>query len=136
MSGNRFRYRKINVRDSAVLTTSYVAATLNDPEDSSTKLELYDLNQLVLLVDFTIGSLTTAEIKIEFSPDGTDWYQEISTSTSSGTITVSAAEYTFSATGKYRIAVPTIDRFIRISAKGTGTVTNSLMEIDAVIGRS
>ena len=46
------------IRASLVLTDSYVAGTVLDLASK------YD--KIALLVDFTKGSLTTAEIKIEF----------------------------------------------------------------------
>lgn len=126
-------YKFYTVRTSAILTTSYVASNVNLGSDFK---DINQLNQLVLLVDFTKGSLTTAEIKLEFSPDGTNWYQEVAESVSTGTSTVTAVERQFSTTGKYRIPVPVKDRFIRLSAKGTGTVTSSSLGINAVVGVS
>lgn len=113
------------VRAADALTTSYVAGTILD---LSAKY-----NTAVLLVDFTKQSLTTAEVKVEFSPDGTNWYQESDSTPSSGVISEALAEHQFSATGKYRIPLYVYDRFMRISAKGTGTVTNSSMKIDVVL---
>lgn len=130
---SRFDYYEKSIRSAAILTTSYVAGNVIG---TSAGEDTYLLNQLVLYVDFTIGSLTTAEIKIEFSKDNTNWYQSTSTSFSSGTGATSLGLYQLSATGKYRIALPTMDRYIRISAKGTGTVTGSSMAILALIGRS
>lgn len=89
---------------------------------------------MILLVDFTIGSLTTAEIKVEFSTDQTTYYQETFGSISGGTETDTLGIHQIGATGKYRIPIQLKDRFVKISAKGTGTVTNSLMAISAVVG--
>lgn len=114
------------VRSSAILTTSYVAGTVISEAERN--------NQLVLLVSFTKGSLTSAEIKVEFSPDGTTYYQETFQSISTGTATETVGEHQISATGNYRIMVPIKDRYIKVSAKGTGTVTSSAMAITAVLG--
>ena len=207
-------YFRENVRDKAILTTSYVAGTLLDGP-TGTGLDCY--NQLILDIDFTIGSLTTAEVKIEFSDelrytlaydgqtanftagktitgqtsgvfaeiisdtdggatgtliigkpkgtkpnitafidnetikdnnttagtavvngvialDDTAFFQQTASSISSGTSTDTLLAHQFSASGRYRIAVPIKDRFVRVSAKGTGTVTGSLMGIKATIG--
>ena len=51
-----------------------------------------------------------------------------------GTDTASLGEHSMAATGNYSFAIPIETRFIRISAKGTGTVTASSMTIDAVLG--
>lgn len=190
-----------DVRSSAILTTSYVAGTVTD--------EAQNQNQLIVLVDFTKGSLTSAELKVEFTnqrkytlaydnqtanftvgatvyntnktasgeitadtdggtsgtltltnvrgtftdnegivdssggaalangtlADASDYYQETASAVSGGTSTDSILEHTFTATGKYRLPIPLKDRFVRISVKGTGTTTSSLMAIKAVIGR-
>lgn len=118
--------RDLLVRDSAVLTTSYVAGTVVEAKNSD--------NQLIVDVNFTKGSLTTAEIKVEFSGDGTTYYQETAESFTAGSGAVSLAERVLSATGLYRIAIPIKDRYVKISVKGTGTVTNSLMAVRAVFG--
>ena len=131
-------YIKRNIRSSAILTGSYVAATVLGAENGTTietrTTKPSEYNQLVLFIDFTIGSLTDMRLKIETSPDGTNYYQE-----SVGTITSAveldeALEHKFTATGKYRLAIPTTDRYIKVSVKGTGTATSSLCAIDAVLG--
>lgn len=114
-----------NIRASAILTGSYVAGTIIDTEGAT---------QLILDVAFTKGSLTTAEIKVEFSPDGTTYYQESSSSVASGVDTVSLAYHQLSATGNYRIAIPVMDKKVKVSVKGTGTATSSLMAVDYIIG--
>ena len=65
----------------------------------------------------------------------TYWYQTTTTSASGGTITVYSAEYTRTASGQFRLSVPIKDRYIKVSAKGTGTVTNSLCAISAIVGQ-
>ena len=114
------------VRASLILTTGYVAGTVIE--------NVMDANQLIIYVDFTKGSLTTAEIKVEFSSDNTNFYQESSSSVTTGTDTNTLLEHQIGATGKYRIAIPIKDRYVKISVKGTGTVTNSLIAVRAIIG--
>lgn len=113
------------IRAALILTTSYVAGTVID---LATK---YD--KIALLLDFTKGSLTSAEYKIEFSPDNVNWYQEVASGTSTGTITDTLAEHTIGATGKYRIVSEILDRYMRVSAKGTGIVTGSSLQIDTIL---
>ena len=114
------------VRSSAILTTSYVAGTVIDTEGIR--------NQLVIYADFTIGSLTDAQIKVEFSRDGDTYYQETFSSTSAGTDTLSLGVHKMAATGKYRIALDLMDRYVKISSIGTGTTTGSLLAISANMG--
>src|SRR5215216_1552647 len=116
------------VRASAVLTTSYVAGTVVDQE------EIKGANQLLVLVDFTLGSLTDGRIKVEFSHDGLTYYQETDGTVSGASSLETLIDHKFTATGKYRLAIPIMERYIKISVIGTGTVTNSLMTVDAVVG--
>lgn len=119
-----------NIRAAAVLTNSFVAATVLDNETCRT----LDSNQLVLYVNFTLGSLTNAQIKIEFSNGDSNWYQETSSSISAGVDSVSPLVHQLTSTGLYRIPVKFQDKQIRVSAVGTGTVTGSSMQIDAIVG--
>ena len=122
-----FTPSKHTVRASAVLTTSYVAGTVFSMDRQ---------NYLGILVDFTKGSLTSLEVKIESSIDGgANYGQQATEATSGGTITTSLGERTFTATGKYWIIVnPLLADTIKISVKGTGTVTSSLCAVSAVTG--
>jgi hypothetical protein len=119
-------YKFFNVRSALILTNSYVAGTVLDADVQH--------NQLVIYADFTLGSLTDGRIKVEFSHDGTTCYQETFSSISTVTSTESLGEHKFTATGKYRIAIPLKDRWVKISALGTGTVTSSSMTVDAILG--
>jgi len=128
-------YRYIpNVRSSAVLTGSYVAGTVIGPTSTGVfQANGNEYNMLLVDVDVTLGSLTSVELKVEFSEDGSTYFQQSSVSTASGTITASVAEYTFGASVNYRLEIPVAAQFIRISSKGTGTVTNSLLAVDAIL---
>lgn len=123
-------YDIVDVRSAAILTTSYVAGTVINYSNANPALN----NQLLLYVDFTIGSLTTAEIKVEYSHDGSTYFQETFESISGGTATLSLGIYQIGSTGKYVIAIPIKASYIKISVKGTGTVTSSSMAIKAVVG--
>ena len=125
-------YSEAIVRSSAILTGSYVAGTVIGTLSAFSRTELN--NQLLLYISFTKGSLTSAEVKIEYSADATTYYQETYSAISGATSTDTIGEHTMTATGNYRLAIPIKDRFIKVSAKGTGTTTNSLMAILAVIG--
>jgi len=125
-------YASLVIRSSGILTGSYVAAAVVGI-DSLTTLN-QERNQLIILVDFTIGSLTTAEIKFEFSHNGTDFYQETFGTIVTGTESDYLGLHQIGATGLYRIPVQTKDRFIKVSAKGTGTATGSLLALTAIVG--
>ncbi len=129
----------VTIRTSAILTDAYVAGNVLGAETSSVaapaeKAKVNEYNQLILYVTFTKGSLTSAEFKVEFSPDNSTFYQESAMLIAGGTITDSIAEHTITASGNYRIAIPMNDRYVRVSAKGTGTMTSSVMGITAILG--
>ena len=128
------RYIHKTLRDSAVLTNSYVAATVLGPQGVGSQADPAENNQLNFYINFTLGDLTSAEFKVEFSDDGTTYYQETVSSISSGTSTDTVLEHTLSATGNYRVPISLVDRHIRISVKGTGTVTSSLMAVEVILG--
>lgn len=118
----------ISVRAAAVLTGSYVAGTVISDQNYT-----ITANQLQVYINFTLGSLTDCQIKIEFSSDGTNYYQETFDSISSGTNTHSLGVHKFTATGSYRLSIPVRDRHIKISAIGTGVVTGSSLQVDAIL---
>lgn len=126
-------YTLYNVRSAAILTSSYVAGTVIGPT-SEGGLTPSQGNQLIVYVSFTIGSLTSGELKVEFSNDGSTYYQQTFTSVSGGTSTATIGNYTWTATGNYRFEIPIKDAYIKISVKGTGSVTSSSMTVDAILG--
>jgi major membrane immunogen (membrane-anchored lipoprotein) len=109
------------IRASAILTTSYVA--------SSTISDVQSYNELNVYCYYTKGSLTSLEIKIETSLDNSNWIQETNMTVSGGTMTMNAGAYTTTEDGNFKISIPLSARYARISAKGTGTCTSSLLEM-------
>jgi len=122
---NQIQHQLYPVRTAAILTNSYVAGTV---------VKTNGANQLTVLIAFTIGSLTTGEVKIEFSNDGSTYYQESFSTVSAGVDTVTLESHKMAATGNYRLALPIIDNYVKISAIGNGTLTSSSMAIDVVVG--
>jgi len=121
-------YEEKVIRESSILTNSYVATDIIWDEE----IRLTERNQLVLYIDFTIWSLTSMELKVEFSPNEIDWYQESSQLVDSWIATIDLKEYVFDWTWKYRLAIPIKDKFLRVSAKGTWTVTSSLLKLSLI----
>lgn len=120
------------IRPATELTNSYVDATvLGDTLDVS---QVNHQNQLILYIDLDLVSLVSAELKFEGSADNINFYQECFGNISGSNEVDSLGEHQLGASGSYRIPVQIKDRFIRISAKGTGTATGSSMTITAVIG--
>jgi len=118
-------YKNEIVRASTVLTTSYVAGTVIENVQS--------FDRMYLNAAFTKGSLTSAEIKVEFSWDGKTYFQETSSSVTSGVSTETLKEHKLIDEGNYIISIPFAARYIKISAKGTGTVTSSKLTINVTL---
>ena len=123
-------YKSIGViRTAAILTTSYVAATVIK--------DAQNYNQLILYFVYAKGSLDSFQIKLDFSDDGgTTLYQETFEGISSGTATESAGLHTFAPSGDQNFVLATAIKYpyIKVSAKGTGTVTSSSLQIRAALG--
>ena len=118
-------YRLELVRSSLVLTTSYVEGTvMNDVEN---------FNQLMVFYEWTKGSLTSLEIKVEFSFDGVTYSEETFSSVSGTVSTDSLGDHTTTTEGNGVLAIPIKCSKIKISVKGKGTVTDSLLVVNAVI---
>lgn len=116
------------VRSAAILTSSYVAGDILD--------DCEKFNVLSLLLTFTKGSLTDCQIKVEVSNDNTNWYQLFSDSVSSGVNTLSGLVYKLTADAKGSTTPVAINnRYIKISAIGTGTATSSSLAITAILGK-
>ena len=80
---------------------------------------------------YTMGGSETSnsiEIKVEGSPDGTNYYRLPNESVSAGTSTVTAREYTFvgvnGAATTISISQDIFYKFIKVSAKETGVSSN------------
>ena len=112
------------VRASAIVTGSYVAGTVVG--------DISEYNSVGLEITVTMGLLDSVQVKIEESQDGTNYFQQASESASSGTISSSLAARSFTASGSYAILInPVRAKFIKVSTKGTGTATSSLVAIKA-----
>ena len=114
------------IRESEQLTVWYVASWVRGESDN---LDLTGKNQVILLVDLSLWNLTSMEMKAEFSHNNIDYYQETSLDVSWGTWIANLFEYTFNEDGKFRIAYPIKDRYMRISVKWTWDSTGSLCKI-------
>lgn len=127
---SNLQYTAKTIRDAAILTTSYVATTVLWDADNNRAQEL---NQSILYINITLWSLTSVELKIEYSDDNVNWYQQTFVDISWWTATATLWEYTFAASGSYTIANPFKAKFLRASVKWTGTVTSSSCTIKWVL---
>lgn len=118
------------IRSAAILTNGYVAGTVLGPTNGNPSA----YNQLVIYWSFTIGSLTSGELKVEFSHDGTTYYQETFSAVAGATSTDVSGIHTVTTTGNRRISIPIKDNYVKISVQGTGTVTSSSATVNAILG--
>jgi hypothetical protein len=123
-------YNVQDIRTDGILTGSYVPGTVLDFKNVNPQSK----NQLNVLVKFVLGSLNHLLLKIEYSDNGTDWYQETFLDIAGALGSASVAEYKFASTGNYMISVPIKAAHVRISAKGDGTATSSSLGLKAVVG--
>jgi len=114
------------IRAAAALTTAYVAATVTGTHGLS--------NQLILLVDYTKGASDDMRLKVEFSSDGTNYYQETMSTLSTGVDTTELLEHKLGASGAYRLVIPIKDQFVKVSVKATTSAVNTSCKITSVIG--
>lgn len=116
-----FNFVPKSIRDAAILTTSYVA--------SSTIEDVGKYNELNVYCYYTKGSLTSLEVKVETSLDGTNWVQETNVDVSGATGTMTLGAYTTTADGNFKISIPISTIFAKVRAKGTGDVGGSSLEM-------
>jgi len=88
-------------------------------------------SKLNIDVLYTMGATETAnsiEIKIEGSPDGTNFYRIPNDSTSAGTSTLTAREFTFvgtnAAAATISVGLDIFYKYVKVWGKETGKVTN------------
>lgn len=114
-------------RTSATLTTGYDVAT-------KTKiLPTGGVSKINYSILYTTGSAETnnsIEVRIRTSADGTNFYQIVNESASSGTSTLYQREFTFvgaSAATAYAFSLPldVQDRYMEISVKESGVASNA-----------
>lgn len=125
-------YKLKIVRADAILTTSYVAGTVLE--------DLERDNQLMLYIEAVKGNVASFQVKVEYSYDGVTYCQQSFESVSGGVNTVSAGVFSFTLSGdpgdqNFVLAIPIKASKIKISTKGTGTITSSSVKITAAIGK-
>jgi len=106
------------LRTSAILTTSYVVTNFT---------RLAQAQDLGVWFELEKGSLTSFQYKIQWSRDGDTWFDEVTETIVAGIITDTILYYThvFVADDQFYKPLPVRAPYIRLSVKGTGTVTSS-----------
>lgn len=116
-------------RTGVELESTY-SETLN-PTEPTNVIQTEGMSKMNLSILYNMGASETGnslEIKIESSPDGTNWYRVANDSTSGGTSTITAREFTFVGTdgGAATIGIffDIAYKYVRVSCKETGVATN------------
>lgn len=122
-----------SIRSAAILTNAYVAGTVLGEDGIGPASMPIKYSQAILYVGFTIGSLTSVSIKVEYSEDGVTYFQETFKSVAGGVSTETLGVHTISAAGNYTIPIAINHRYIKVSALGTGTVTDSSLTVSCVL---
>lgn len=114
-----------STRTSVTLPTSYDSVVTK-----TFKAEGFSKMNLDIL--YTMGATETSnsiELKVEGSPDGTNFYRIPNETVSSGTSTLVAREFTFvgtnAAAATISIGLDIFYKYIKVSAKETGVATNA-----------
>lgn len=127
--GNAFKKKKIYF-----VGTSSTPVTLTGTYQNGTAIFVGEAEQVGLDIAYTMGSgetSNTLNVKIEFAGDDGDtapttWFQEITESASSGTITMLKAARDFDAVSaagtadNIHVPIPLDAKWVRISVKETG----------------
>lgn len=113
--------RSAVVRESAVLTASYVA---------SYEVDISMVGSVGIFFEITQGTLTSIEYIVDQSPDeGAGWCGEGAESVSVTTITDGSPNYTTTDFDDYYKVIPAVGDRMRIRVKGTGTLAGSSLKI-------
>lgn len=121
-----------NTRTAVALTSSYEAETT--PQTTATKtFDVGGFSRVEFAINYTMGateSSNSIEVKIEWSPDGTNFYRVMNDSTSAGTSTLTVREFTY--VGVNAAAAPVTfgldiayKDVLRVSVKETGVASNA-----------
>ena len=121
---------KDTLRASAILTNAYVG---------SSSLNMDNVDDVAFLVHFTNGSLTSYEVKVQFSPDpsttadaSSSWGDMVE---ADGTVWIGSytdTELTVCIRPVLTGGGHVVARKARVAVNGTGTLTSSLCDVVAV----
>jgi len=115
----------VPIRAAAITTTSYVDSTVVD--------NVQKYNQVVFYTYYTKGSLTSLNVKVQSSIDGTNYVDETNITVSGADITLNNGVWNTIEDGNFKISLPMGANFVKITYQGVGTVTGSSVEAHAFL---
>lgn len=117
--------RTITIREAAPLTTSYAA---------SNSFNIQGANQLQLLVSFNKGDSEGCRLKVEFSEDEINWYQESAYTISQDIYAIHKPAYReIQSSSDIIISVPLSATFFRVSAAAITSGNGTSLSVVATI---
>lgn len=115
-------------RTGVELESTYSTTEVTEPTKS---FRVGGMSKLTLDILYTMGAAETSnsiEMKVEASPDGTNWYRLSTDTTSGGTSTLAAREWTFvgtnGSTATINVFLDIAYEYVRVSLKETGVASN------------
>lgn len=116
--------RRINVREASTLTTAYV---------TSEAIYIEGADNIGILVSFTLGNSDGCRIKIEFSYDEVNWYQEPNYTISGSDEIYKPITKKLESSMNIQIDFPVANRFMRISATALTSGSGTSLALIAVL---
>lgn len=134
-------YQYYEIRSPAILTNAYVVYPIqlidkNQPANQPNKViqSFLQVDEIIFYAFVTLGSLTSVNLKVEFSNDNANWVQETFDSVNGTTGVVTELPMVRNITANCRIPIRIRDQYVRVSVEGVGTVTGSSFELGAMVG--
>lgn len=128
--GNHVTFPVVGSKDGTTLTSIVLTAGY-DVANKTKILECGGYSKINFDVLYTMGateSSNSIEMRVEGSPDRTNWYRLANESVSGGASTLTAREFTFvgndAAAATIGIGLDIFYKYLRISVKETGKATN------------
>jgi len=116
----------VDVRSSGILTSGYLA---------SDDIVVAGSNVVYLYTKFIVGSSNGAHIKVEFSPDSSEWYQESWTKQVDASGTLTSIPYVREVLVSSSVVIPVeiSSNYMRVSTEGIPSVDTSVPTADSAI---
>lgn len=116
--------RRISVREASALTIAYV---------TSEAIYIEGADNIGMLVSFTLGSSDGCRIKIEFSYDEVNWYQEPNYTVSGSDEIYKPITKKLESSMNIQIDFPVANRYMRISVAAITSGSGTSLTIVAVL---
>lgn len=112
-------------------TLSILDVTVDGTVQTSSVVACSGFGQADIYLAYTKGTETDLTVTVQFSPDNTNWYDQVYELVNGGVLTTIPKALVYTSSVSHRIAVPLDDNYLRLIVKSsggvpTGTVTAAL----------